>query len=357
MSDMDWVRCVPYMLRYDAFLWWDGAVHGVNLATLTWKHFKDIFYNKYFTADARRRLTQEFMSLRHENLTVPEFIRRFDRGCHFVPIIARGEAEKLRHFMDGLRTTIRRVVMLMRLATYDAATACAFQAEQALRDIDVEMQSKSHLAQQSSQPHNKHFTGPQEIRGNRIPKDSSRNQGSRNHRRLQVLPIHKRGNPTSNAIGSITVNACGGHLNALYATMSAIKPQTARGIRGLIQAWPMPCMQRREFCQVDGVIPETMDLGFRVSFPSDDQMFTSRIVKKLELHLQKNDVQADIIVLPMLEFDIILCMDWLSSNGASIDFDRGQYLFNRPTGSFSFSRQQGTCRCCTSFLVSVRENL
>ncbi|XP_073290985.1 uncharacterized protein [Primulina huaijiensis] len=63
-----------------------------------------------------------------------------------------------------------------------------------------------------------------------------------------------------------------------------------------------------------------MDLGFRVSIPSGDQMFTSQIVNKLELRLQKIAVQADLIVLPLPEFDIILDMDWLSLNGVVIDF-------------------------------------
>ncbi|XP_075479294.1 uncharacterized protein LOC142520179 [Primulina tabacum] len=63
-----------------------------------------------------------------------------------------------------------------------------------------------------------------------------------------------------------------------------------------------------------------MYLGFRVSIPSDDQMFTSQLVKGLELRLQRNVVQADLIVLLLPEFDIILGMDWLYLNGATIDF-------------------------------------
>ncbi|XP_073298459.1 uncharacterized protein [Primulina huaijiensis] len=131
MRDVDRVRYSTYMLRDDASLWWEGAAHEVNLATLTWNQFSDLFYNKYFPADVRGRLTQEFMCLRRGGggaSSIAEFIRKFDRSFHFVPIIARDIVEKLRHFMDGIRPTIRRNVMLMRPASYDAATACAFQA-------------------------------------------------------------------------------------------------------------------------------------------------------------------------------------------------------------------------------------
>ncbi|XP_073304162.1 uncharacterized protein [Primulina huaijiensis] len=148
MRDKDRVRCATYMLRDDASLRWEGAAHAVNLATLTWDQFKDLFYNKYFPVEVRGRRTREFMSLRQEDLSVAELIRKFERVYHFVPLIARDAVQKLRHFMDGLRPTLRRDVMLMRPVSYDdEATACAFQAKQALRDIDVEMQWKRHQAQ------------------------------------------------------------------------------------------------------------------------------------------------------------------------------------------------------------------
>ncbi|XP_073271541.1 uncharacterized protein [Primulina huaijiensis] len=65
-----------------------------------------------------------------------------------------------------------------------------------------------------------------------------------------------------------------------------------------------------------------MGSGFRVSIPSGDQMFTSQIVKRLELRLQKNAVREDLIVLPLPEFDIILGTDCLSLSEAIIDFRR-----------------------------------
>ncbi|XP_075497619.1 uncharacterized protein LOC142554583 [Primulina tabacum] len=101
MRDNDRVRCAAYMLRDNASLWWEGATHGVNLATLTWEQFKEMFYDKYFPANVRGFLTREFMSLRHGDSTMAEFIRKFDIGCHFVPLIARDAAQKLRNLWMG----------------------------------------------------------------------------------------------------------------------------------------------------------------------------------------------------------------------------------------------------------------
>ncbi|XP_073064056.1 uncharacterized protein [Primulina eburnea] len=165
MGDADRVRCTTYLLRDDASLWWEGAEHGVDLATLTWAQFKTIFYKKYFTADVRGRLKSEFMSLRQGDSTVAEFVKKFDRGCHFVPLIARDAEEKLRHFKDGLRLTIRDKVMMMRPVDYATAVTYAYQAEQSLKDIDFELQHKRQQHQNNNQSNKKPYTGPPRPQG------------------------------------------------------------------------------------------------------------------------------------------------------------------------------------------------
>ncbi|XP_073064075.1 uncharacterized protein [Primulina eburnea] len=94
----------------DARLWWEGASVALNLATLSWIRFTEVFYSKYFTEEVRSKLTIEFMTLRQGDSTVTEFIRKFERGCHFVPLIANDVGAKLRHFLNGLRPILRRDV-------------------------------------------------------------------------------------------------------------------------------------------------------------------------------------------------------------------------------------------------------
>ncbi|XP_073024253.1 uncharacterized protein [Primulina eburnea] len=106
MRNGDRARCAIYMLRDDASLWWEGAAHAVDVATLTWARFREMFFRKYFPADVRGRLTREFMSLRQGDLSMVEFIRKFDRGCHFVPMIEEDVVQKLRHFLEGPRPTL-----------------------------------------------------------------------------------------------------------------------------------------------------------------------------------------------------------------------------------------------------------
>ncbi|XP_075524484.1 uncharacterized protein LOC142556871 [Primulina tabacum] len=246
IRDGDRARCTFYMLRDDASLWWEGAAHAVDMATLTWARFKEMFFGKYFPADVRSRLTREFMSLRRGDLSVADFICKFDRRCHFVPMIARDAAEKLRHFLDGLRPTLRRDVMLMRPA-------------------------EGHKAA-----------------------DYPRNKGPITGRDYVRHAEEAEADPDSTLITGVATHA-------------------------LLDSGAMHSFIYESLFNRLGIIPVAMDSGFRLLIIGD-QMFTSQIVNRLELRLQKYTVHADLIELPLPEFDIILRMDWLSSHGVVIDF-------------------------------------
>ncbi|XP_073307145.1 uncharacterized protein [Primulina huaijiensis] len=110
LGDVDRVRCATYLFGGDARLWWEGASIALDLATLSWTRFTEVFYSKYFTDEVRSRLTREFMTLRQGDLTVTDIILKFERGCHFVPLIANDAGAKPRHFLDGLRPILRRDV-------------------------------------------------------------------------------------------------------------------------------------------------------------------------------------------------------------------------------------------------------
>ncbi|XP_075483746.1 uncharacterized protein LOC142523897 [Primulina tabacum] len=133
-----------------------------------------------------------------------------------------------------------------------------------------------------------------------------------------------------------------------------------------------PMSGRAYTMHVEQVEPDTTlitESGFRVTVPSGEQMISTSMIKDVELKLQKNVVQADLIVLPMPEFDIILGMDWLTLNGNTIDFQRRLVSIRPPNGkAFIFEAEQNnkmshiiSCirekkliqRGCQGFLASI----
>lgn len=119
-------------------------------------------------------------------MSVGEYIRKFDRGSHFVPLIENDAGENLSHFVDGLKPTIRRDVMMMDPAVYATATTRAFMVEQALKDIEIDAQRKRPQQNQTfSQSNKKQFSGSSRFQGHQKPQGQSRQQ------RLQLKAVQK----------------------------------------------------------------------------------------------------------------------------------------------------------------------
>ena len=67
-----------------------------------------------------------------------------------------------------------------------------------------------------------------------------------------------------------------------------------------------------------------------VSVPNGDTMISERIVQGSKLVIQNKDFPADLIVLGIHDFDIVLGMDWLSRHRSTLDFYKKEVRLVRP---------------------------
>ncbi|KAA0047905.1 retrotransposon protein, putative, Ty3-gypsy subclass [Cucumis melo var. makuwa] len=74
-----------------------------------------------------------------------------------------------------------------------------------------------------------------------------------------------------------------------------------------------------------------------VSTPSRENMLLKEKVKACQIEIAGHVIEVTLLVLDMLDFDVILGMDWLAANHASIDCSRKEVAFNPPLmASFKF---------------------
>ncbi|XP_073139115.1 uncharacterized protein [Henckelia pumila] len=371
VTDAYRVRCAIYMLKKDAALWWEGAVIGVNLTTLTWANFRTMFFEKYYTTEERGRLIREFMSLRQGDKSVAEYVKQFERGCHFAPLIANEEQERLRHFTDGPRPNIKHDIFMADVANYSAAVNRALRFEQGRKEMQAAYQQKRQFQQpfrsQSSQPAKKQFTGP--VKGPNPPRPQQRQQGPQRPQQIGAAAPNPGGILLCNTCqkphsgqcmagsgvcykckipGHVAMNCPNvrnipGHVNVMQAEEADPDTSLITGkilVRGnatyaLLDSGATHSFISQEFVRRVGIIPEDAVTGYDVTLPSGKILTTSSVLNGVELELQGNMIRADLVVLPMSRFDLILGMDWLSVNGASIDFRRRSVLVN-PSGGDSF---------------------
>ncbi|KAA0054234.1 gag protease polyprotein [Cucumis melo var. makuwa] len=74
-----------------------------------------------------------------------------------------------------------------------------------------------------------------------------------------------------------------------------------------------------------------------VSTPSRESMLSKEKVKACQIEIVGHVIEVSLLVLDMHDFDVILGMDWLAANHASIDCSRKEVAFNPPLmASFKF---------------------
>ncbi|KAL0541298.1 hypothetical protein IC582_021340 [Cucumis melo] len=74
-----------------------------------------------------------------------------------------------------------------------------------------------------------------------------------------------------------------------------------------------------------------------VSTPYEENMLSKEKVKACQIEIVGHVIEVMLLVLDMLDFDVILGMDWLAANHASIDCSRKEVAFNPPLmASFKF---------------------
>ncbi|KAA0062435.1 ty3-gypsy retrotransposon protein [Cucumis melo var. makuwa] len=74
-----------------------------------------------------------------------------------------------------------------------------------------------------------------------------------------------------------------------------------------------------------------------VSTPSGECMWSKGKVKACQIEIAGHVIEVTLLVLDMLDFDVILGMDWLAANHARIDCSRKEVAFNPPSlASFKF---------------------
>lgn len=112
----------------------------VNVHILKREEFKTMFYDKYFTKNAKARKVKEFLELKQGGMIVHDYVLKFEEGCQFVSYIDRDDNERIDHFIRGLRAEIKRDVRMSKATGYKEIVDKTLMAEQDEKEIERERQ-------------------------------------------------------------------------------------------------------------------------------------------------------------------------------------------------------------------------
>ncbi|XP_047306302.1 uncharacterized protein LOC124909693 [Impatiens glandulifera] len=270
-SNSDRLRCASFMFKDDARIWWQGAKSTIDLNATTWEEFKDVFYGKYFTLSTRNKLDREFLEIRQGDASVADYVKKFERGKYFAPMITGNVDLELNHFLEGLNATIRRDIRLSNAATMRETIDRALMEEKDSQDIS----SNVCFLCKKAEHYKRDCPQLKKVILDRVYSMSQ-----------------KEVNPNS------TIITC----NLLIADKLA---------NTLIDTGATNSFISTCFVQQAGLKPIESMAVYKISLPSGPGLKTNKFVRACEIQLQNHKMFVDLVVVEMSGFDVILGMEWL----------------------------------------------
>ncbi|CAA0822151.1 Unknown protein [Striga hermonthica] len=147
VSEEENVLCASFMLRGSAGHWWDTIKCIEGVTTMTWDRFKELFRSKYFTPPIRAMMMNKFIQLRQGDMTVADYIRKFEQLSRFAEHMVSTDALKIDRFLEGLKPEVYRDVCMAGVhgSTYSQVAERALIAEQAELEIRNAVETRHQL--------------------------------------------------------------------------------------------------------------------------------------------------------------------------------------------------------------------
>ncbi|KAL0549941.1 hypothetical protein IC582_014436 [Cucumis melo] len=371
------VQCAVFMLTDRGTAWWETTERmlGGDVNQITWQQFKESFYAKFFSASLRDAKRQEFLNLEQGDMTVEQYDAEFDMLSRFAPEMIATEAARADKFVRGLRLDIQGLVRAFRPATHADALRLA---------VDLSLQERAN----SSKTAGRGSTSGQKRKAEQqpvpVPQRNFRSGGE--FRSFQQKPFEAgeaaRGKPLCTTCGKHHLGRCllgtrtcfkcrqEGHtadrcplrLTENAQNQGAGAPHQGRVFAtnrteaekaGTVVTGTLPVLGHYALVLFDSgsshffissafvlharLEVEPLHHVLSVSTPSGECMLSKEKVKACQIEIAGHVIEVTLIVLDMLDFDVILGMDWLAANHASIDCSRKEVTFNPPSmASFKF---------------------
>ena len=121
-----------------------------------WETFKTQFTDKYVPSHVKRQKAIEFQQLKQGNMTVLEYVTKFERLARYARELIDTEQKKITNFLEGLNPIIMRdATGVVPPATFDEAVKRAYKFEdinnQIIRDRKQQYHQQNH-GQQNKKP-------------------------------------------------------------------------------------------------------------------------------------------------------------------------------------------------------------
>ncbi|WRX10265.1 Reverse transcriptase domain - like 10 [Theobroma cacao] len=341
------------LLEKRARTWWN-SVKSRSTTSQTWFDFLREFDGQYFTYFHQKEKKREFLSLKQGNLTVEEYETRFNELMLYVPDLVKFEQDQASYFEEGLRNEIRERMTVTGREPHKEVVQMALQAEKLAIEnmrIRTEFAKRRNLGMSSSQPVKRGkdsaisgSTTSVSVTSPRPPFPPSQQRPSRFSRSAMTGSGKSFG-------GSDRCKNCGNYHSGLWreptrcfqcgqtghirsncpglgrATGVAIRS----GVESNTSAHPLSKPQTRTSTRVFAVTEDEAQVRPRAV--TGEKLVRNSCYRDCEVRVGEEEFRGDLIPLEILDFDLILGMDWLTAHRANVDCFRKEVVLRNSEGA------------------------
>ncbi|KAA0042480.1 pol protein [Cucumis melo var. makuwa] len=340
------VQCAVFMLTDRGTAWWETTERMLGAAK-----------------------RQEFLNLEQGDMTVEQYDVKFDMLSRFALEMIATEAARADKFVRGLRLDIQGFVRAFLPATHVDALRLA---------VDLSLQERANLSKVAGRGSTSGQKRKAEQQPIPMPQRNFRPGGE--FRRFQQKPFEAgeaaRGKPLCTTCGKHhlghclfgtrtcfkcrqeghTADRCPMRLTGNAQNQGAGAPHQGKVFAtnkneaeraGTVVTGTLPVLGHYALVLFDSgsshsfissafvlharLEVEPLHHVLSVSTPSGECMLSKKKVKACQIEIAGHVIEVTLLVLDMLDFDVILGMDWLAANHASIDCSRKEVAFNPPS--------------------------
>ncbi|XP_070029054.1 uncharacterized protein [Nicotiana sylvestris] len=337
-SVVEAVELASFRLRDVVVLWYEAweRSRGPHAPPTEWEDFSEDFLAHYLPWEVREARIDQFLSLKQEDMSVRDYSHKFNSLARYEPNIVRTMRARVYHYVDGLGDHLIRDCRVASLSDdVDISRIQAFA--QTTEDLSHRIRDTPNDREQSKRartmgsyretrgdfrpplhryPPRSTGSFPIHMQGQRfdryIQSGSGQNSGQPEGRRQERSAQMRHPTPPCTQCGrqdlAASLDAVTGiltiHSHAIYAlinlgsTFSYITPFIAGKLD-----------MRSE------LLPQSVE----VCTPVGDTIVVNHVYQGCTVLINDHPTSVDLVELVMLDFDVIMGMDWLAACYANID--------------------------------------